>query len=151
MSHHSRHGPEPPALALREIKFIEKFDLESIGWTPDVGMGTRYAQRTETLFVSENEPVFDQLLRRASWEHWQTLTGRDNVSPIHWVDWQGDGTADTTRALVNEWQQSLFNRGDPNKGFLILTHVDPNFLRRFQRRRTGRESYQIPAHGQRRA
>ena len=143
---------EPPAVALREIELVEKFDRESVGWIQDAGLGERYAQRTQILYVSQNESLFDKLLRRASWEHWQALSGRDNVSPIHWLNWQGDGTVDTTRVLVDSWQQELFRNGDRNRGFLILRHRDPIFWRRFRIYRTGREpEYQTPTRRERRA
>ena len=131
-----------PAVARREIKFIEKFDRAAIGWTEDAedaGLGPRYAQKTHILHVSENESLFDQLLRRASWEHWQFLRGRDHVHPTHFVEWTGSGTVDATRALVNEWQHELFRHGDGNKGFLLLRHEDPNFDTRLLRTRTRRK------------
>ena len=138
--------PDPP---YREIEFTETFDRAGIGWTEDVEaqVGPRYIRKTQTLLAYPDESFFDRLLNYASFEHWLSLTGRDNVHPTHVVDWTLNSfiTQEATRQLVDEWKQQLFTNGDANKGFFILQHQDIRFGERYVQRRSGKEpEYQPP-------
>jgi hypothetical protein len=73
---------ETDTAAVREVAVTERYDRETDGWTRDLGVGHRFLETTYSLFVSQNESLFDMLARRVSWPWWRTVYGRDSNEPL---------------------------------------------------------------------
>ncbi len=137
--------------AVREVEVIEKYDREADGWTIDHGVRPRFLETRYSLFVSQNESLFDLLTRRVSWPWWKVLRGRDSQHPTHFVDVTRDDGIVMTRAKIQQWQHELFQSGPDNKGKLVFTHEDPAYIRHRIQRIRPRPPYRLPYHTDRRA
>ena len=136
--------------AVREVEVLERYDRRVDGWTEDHGVGPRFLPKMYRLLVSENESLFDKLVRRVAWENWQSLLGQVDRHPAIGFECRGfsDEAIDTTRATVNYWQRRWFRTGHEHTGYLMLTHNDPNFFTTTAR---PRPPYRLPYHTDRRA
>jgi hypothetical protein len=119
---------ETDTTAVREVEVKEWYDREADGWTSDLGVGPRFLETRCSLFVSQNESLFDLLTRRVSWPWWITLRGRESHPPLHWIDVFSFDQLDTVREKFQNWQHALFRGGPTNIGRLILTNRDPQFM-----------------------
>ena len=142
---------ETDTSAVREVEVLEKYDREADGWTSDLGMGPRFLETRYSLFVSQNESLFDLLTSRVSWPLWKGLTGRDSQHPTHFVDVTHDDDIHTSRAKIQQWQHELFQGGPDNKGKFVFTHEDPVFIRHRIQRIRPRPPYRLPYHTDRRS
>jgi len=136
--------------AVREVEVLEQYDRRVDGWTEDHGVGPQFLPKMYRLSVSQNESLFDKLVRRVAWVHWQSLEGRVDRHYAIGFECRGfsDEAINTTRATVDYWQHQWFRTGHENTGYLILTHNDPNFFTTTTR---PRPPYRLPYHTDRRA
>jgi len=141
---------ETDTAAVREVEVIEKYDRLADGWTRDLRMGPRFLETTYSLFVSQNESLFDMLARRVSWPWWKGLRGRDSQHPTHFVDVTHDDGILTSRAKIQQWQHALFRGGPTNIGHIRLIHQNPEFMRARLQRIRPRPPYRLPYHTDRR-
>jgi hypothetical protein len=141
---------ETDAAAVREVEVKEMYDREADGWTRELGT-PRFLETRYSLFVSQNESVFEELQRRVPWPWWTRVFGRDSHEPLHWIDVFSFDQLDTAREKFQNWQHALFQGGPTNIGHLMLTHRDPQFMRARLQRIRPRPPYRLPYHTDRRS